>query len=265
MSIADIIRRTAQKGILDYGITDHIHTPYNLPDIEGSRKEFDANNPGPHCHFGVEASCVSRWELDEIAAGRYEDPIRGIRSGGPADGPFALGVTAADIETYFIEYVMGAVHWPIYVPLERETIIRHYHAQHLYLITHPLVTIIAHPWWWRGHWEDADGNYPSEPWFDDFSRVPQSMHDEFTAAALQCNTVVEINLDAIILNHRYPDRFKQQYLEFMAELKMSGVQLCVGSDCHMADYGINFEAASQMLAQAGITEKDLWKLPPRTG
>ena len=91
------------------------------------------------------------------------------------------------------------------------------------------------------------------------------MHDEFTAAALQCNTVVEINLDAIILNHRYPDRFKHQYLEFIAELKLSGVQLCVGSDCHMADYGINFEAASQMLVQAGITEKDLWKLPPRTG
>ena len=90
------------------------------------------------------------------------------------------------------------------------------------------------------------------------------MHDEFAAAAREGEIVVEINLDAVILNHRYPDRFKQQYLEFMAELKLSGVQLCVGSDCHMADYGIDFNTASIMLAKVGITDEDLWKLPLRT-
>lgn len=265
MSVAEIIRQTGEKGILDYGITDHIHTPFNLRDIAGSRKEFEESAPGPHFHFGVEASCVSQWEINEIASGRYDNPVQGLRTGGPANGPFAIGLTEKDIQEYTIEYVMGAVHWPIYVSLERETIIRHYHDQNMFLVTHPLVDIIAHPWWWRGHWEDSEGNYPAEPWFDDFNRIPKSMHGEFAAAARECDTVVEINLDAVILNHRYPDRFKHQYLEFMAELKLSGVQLCVGSDCHMADYEIDFERASGMLEHVGISDKDLWKLLPRTG
>lgn len=263
MSVAEIIRLTGEKGILDYGITDHLHTPFNLRDIACSRKEFEENAPGPRFHFGVEASCVSQWEITEIADGRYDNPVKGIRTGGPAGGPFAIALTERDIQHYAIEYVLGAVHWPIYVPLERETIIRHYHAQNMFLVTHALVDIIAHPWWWRGHWQDSAGNYRAEPWFDDFNRIPKSMHNEFAAAALECNTVVEINLDAVILNHRYPDRFKQQYLDYMAALKSSGVQLCVGSDCHMDDYGIDFDAASRMLSQVGITDKDLWKLPPR--
>ena len=265
MSMAQIIRQTEARGIIDYGITDHMHTPFNKPDIVNSRKEFEESGASPHFHFGVEASCVSQWEISEIAKGRCDNPVRGIRTGGPANGPFAIGLTEKDIQEYSIEYVLGAVHWPIYVPPERETIIRHYHAQNMFLVSHPLVDIIAHPWWWRGHWQDSAGNYRAEPWFDDFNHIPKSMHNEFAAAACEYETVVEINLDAILLNHRYPDRFKQQYLEFMAELKLSGVKLCVGSDCHMADYGIDFEAASKMLVQVGITNEDLWKLPPRAG
>lgn len=263
MSISEIIKQTEAKGIIDYGITDHIHTPFNLPDIASSRKEFEENAPNPHFHFGVEVSCVSQWEIDEIAGGYYDNPINGIRSGGPQDGPFALGIMKIDIEKYAIEYVIGAVHWSLYVPFEHESIIRHFHDQNMFLVNNPLVNIIGHPWWWRGHWEDSEGNYPGKPWFDDFTHIPKSMHNEFAAAARENNKIVEINLDAVILNHRYPDRFKQQYLEFMAELKLSGVQLCVGSDCHMADYGIDFETASKMLEDVGITNKDLWKLPPR--
>ena len=195
------------KGIRDYGITDHIHTPYNLPDIAGSRAEFLANTPSARFHFGVEVSCVSQWELDEVATGHYDDPVYGLREGGTPGCELAIGLTAEDIATYQIEYVVGGTHWPMYVPIEREAVIRDYHRQNMFLATHPLVNIVAHPWWWMKYWADSEGCFTAEPWFDDFGAIPTSMHDEFAAAAIEHNTAVEANISACLLNPHYPQRF----------------------------------------------------------
>lgn len=261
--VKDLISEAEEAGILDFGITDHLHTPYNLPDIVRSRAEFLANNPSPHFHFGVEVSCVSRWEIEEIAKGHCEKPDYGLRSGGKPDCDLAIGISSEDITVCGIEYVVGGTHWPMYVPMERESVIRDYHRQNMFLACHPLVNIIAHPWWWDGHWQDVNGNYRAEPWFDDFHAIPRSMHDEFAAAVVQHDKVVEINIEANLLNPCYPKRFVQQYLEFLAELQVQGVRLCVGSDCHSAHYRVDFHSVGKMLEQVGIKD-NLWCLPPRT-
>jgi len=263
MMVSELIRRAAEKGIRDFGLTDHIHTPFNLPDIAASREEFLANSPSPRFHFGVEVSCVSQWEIDEIATGKYNAPVYGLRSGGPANGPLAIGLTAEDIETYQIEYVIGGTHWPMYVPMEREVVIRDFHKENMFLATHPLVDIVAHPWWWHGHWRDSKGRYSDEPWLDDFNKIPKSMHNEFATAAIEHDTVVEINIQAMLLNSSYPERFKGQYLQYLAELRLQKVNLCTGSDCHSAHYEVDFEAASLMLDSIGIKDEDLWCLPQR--
>ena len=171
-------------------------------------------------------------------------------------------ITAEDLTRYQIEYVVGGTHWPIYVPLERGTVIRDYHRQNMFLATHPFVDIVAHPWWWMGHWMDNHGNYPAEPWFDDFRVIPSSMHREFAAAASEHDTAVEINIVAILLNPHYPERFVSQYLEYLAELKAQRVRLSIGSDCHAAHYDIDFDRTSQMLQSVGITD-GFWRLEPR--
>lgn len=264
MQIADLVLEAQTQGIQDFGVTDHIHTPYNLPDLAASRRAFLAVRPSPRFHFGVEVSCVSQWELDEIATGRYEKPVYGLRSGGPPGGALAIGITAEDIQVHGVEYVVGGTHWPTYVPLERQAIIRDYHRQNMFLASHPLVDIVAHPWWWWGHWKDAAGNYNAEPWFDDFRVIPVSMHTEFAAAIREHNKVVEINLEAILLNSTYPDRFIRQYLDYLAEFKSQRVRLAIGSDCHSAHYSeINFCTAGQLLKTVGIRDEDLWRMPPR--
>lgn len=263
LKVADLITQTSRKGILDFGLTDHLHTPFNLPDIAASRAEYLENKPSRRFHFGIETSCVSQWEIDELKKGGHANPVYGIRAGGPAHGALAIGITQVDIERYRIEYVVAGTHWPMYVPWEREAIIRDYHRQNMFLVTHPLVDIVAHPWWWMGHWQDASGNYPAEPWLDDFRRVPASMHDEFAAAAVEHQTVVEINIGANLLNPQYPERFKKQYLEYMATLKADGVHLSIGSDCHDATYDIALDVVSKMLLSVGITDEDLWRLAPR--
>ncbi|HOF88308.1 MAG TPA: hypothetical protein PLZ36_09440, partial [Armatimonadota bacterium] len=254
LTVADLLAGAAALGMTDFGVTDHLHTPVNLPDLVASRAEFDAAAPPPTVHFGVELSSVSRWELDAIATGAHGAPTYGLRDGGPADGPLALGITAEALRALGVEYVVAGAHWPMYVPYEREAIIRDYHRQNLFLAAHPLVTIVAHPWWWMGHWQAEDGSYRAEPWFDDFGAIPASMHDEFAAAALQHGTVVEINLCAQLLHPGYPERYKAQYLDYLAMLKARGVPLSIGSDCHHPRYDIDFPRAEAMLATVGITD-----------
>ncbi len=263
MLVSDLILEAEEKGIRDFGLTDHIHTPYNMPDIIRSHGEFLSNDPSPHFHFGVEVSCVSQWEIDEIASGHYDDPVYGLRLGGQAGCDLAIGITAQDVMENQIEYVVGGTHWPMYVPLEREAVIRDYHRQNMFLATHPLVDIVAHPWWWMGHWKDNDGNFNAEPWFDDFGVIPKSMHNEFAAAVVEHHKAVEINISANLLNPHYPQRFVRQYLEYLAELASKGVCLSIGSDCHSAHYEIDFDTVGQMLESVGI-KNDFWCLPPRT-
>ena len=154
MTVSDLIREAEKKGICDFGLTDHLHTPYNLADIVQSRKEFLSTNPSSHFHFGVEVSCVSQWELDEILSGQHDNPVYGLRSGGQEGCDLAIGITAEDLAKYQIEYVVGGTHWPLYVPFEREAVIWDDHRQHMFLVTHPIVDIVAHPWWWMGQWKD---------------------------------------------------------------------------------------------------------------
>lgn len=262
MKVSDLVQEADAKGILDFGLTDHIHTPYNLPDLIRSREEYLAVEPSPRFHFGVEVSCVSRWEIDEIASGQRDNPVYGVRAGGPVGCDLAIGITAEDRAKLGIEYVVGGTHWPMYVPVEREAVIRDYHRQNMFLATHPLVDIVAHPWWWMGHWVDSNGNYPTKPWFDDFSVIPRSIHREFAAAAIQHDTAVEINISANLLSPHYPEGFVSQYLEYLAELQSQGVRLSIGSDCHSAHYDIDFEKTGQILERAGITD-DFWSLEAR--
>lgn len=265
LQIADLVLEAPAQGIQDFGVTDHIHTPYNLPDLAASRQAFLAVRPSERFHFGVEVSCVSQWELDEIATGRYKDPVYGLRQGGPAGGALAIGVTAEDLQRHGVEYVVGGTHWPMFVPFEREAVIRDYHRQNMFLATHPLVAIVAHPWWWDGHWKDAREMFLAEPWFDSFKVVPQSMHDEFALAVITHRKVVEINLQATLLNPHYPERFKLEYLDYLAFLHARGVALAIGSDCHSAHYDIQFALAAAMLATVGIYDHALWRLPARAG
>jgi histidinol phosphatase-like PHP family hydrolase len=261
--VEELIRDAADAGITDFGLTDHLHTPYNLPDIVMSRDEFVASMPHQRFHFGIEVSCVSQWELTELANTEYPDPVYGLRAGGPESAAPAIALTSEDIKRYEIEYVVAGTHWPLYVPLEREPVIRDYHRQNMYLATHPLVDIVAHPWWWMGHWQDDDGCYRTGPWLDNFDIVPKSMHEEFAAAAIEHGTAIEINIYAILANMSYPIRFKEQYAEYIAYLNDAGVSLSIGSDCHGRHYENRLEDAAHLLESTGVKRSELWTLPPR--
>jgi histidinol phosphatase-like PHP family hydrolase len=262
-TMAETMSAIAAAGVADFGITDHLHTPVNLPDVVASRAEFDALPPDPRRHFGIEVSVMSAWELAEIATGRHGTPVYGLREGGPAGGELAIGISADELSALGVEYVVGGTHWAMYIPMQRDAVIRDYHRQNMFLACHPLVTIVAHPWWWMGHWQDSDGMYRTGPWFDDFAAIPHSMHNEFAAAAREHGKVVEANLHAILLNESYPERFRQQYADYLAGLKAAGVVLSIGSDHHAQHHyyeRADLDRAVDLLAAVGLRDSDFWRL-----
>lgn len=263
METAELVRGARELGIADFGVTDHLNTRLNLPAIRASREEYLATGPGPRFHFGVEVSCVSRWEVDLIARGEHADAVWGVREGGPPSAEPAVDLTDDILEELGIEYVVAGVHWPLYVPMEARAVTRDYHRQLVFLASHPLVDVVAHPWWWMGGWEDADGRFTTDPWFDDFGRVPRSMHDEFASACADHGSAAEVNLSATLLTPAYTDAFKERYLEYVAGLAARGVCLAMGSDCHDPTYRIDFGRAERMLERAGMDRTDWWRLPPR--
>lgn len=73
-----------------------------------------------------------------------------------------------------------------------ETLVRCFHRQNMFLLTHPKVDVLAHPWWIY-RLPPSWANVQIAPWLLDFAVIPESMHNEMRAAARQFSKVVEIN------------------------------------------------------------------------
>ncbi|MBN2852132.1 MAG: PHP domain-containing protein [Clostridia bacterium] len=252
MTYNTLIKKAKIRGIKDFGVTDHIHTPFNHPDIKNSHEMF-MKKKIEGMHFGVEVSAVSKWELDKIALGDYEGNITyGIREGGIPEGELAIAIDEAFIKKYDIEFVVGGTHWLMYKEYTRENLIHDYHRQNLFLANHPLIDIVAHPWWYMGPFKNERNLYTTLPWFDDFKVIPQSIHVELAEALIKNGKFHEVNLSAILLSNHYTEHFKKQYLEYLAFMQDLGVKFTVGSDCHNENYDIDFIHSNSLIEKYGI-------------
>ena len=257
-TLALVVQQAAEAGVKELGITDHLHCRLNLPALRAARREYDALGPVAGLHFGVEVSCLREWDLEQNDAKGADGRIYGVQEGGP-EGALTLFLPDNVMRELRFEYVIGGAHWPLGAPLEREAVIRSYHRQNLFLAAHPLVDIVAHPWWFERAWKDEDDKYTTLPWFDDFTVIPRSMHVEFAAAAREHGKAIEINAHAIFLNPGYTAKFHSQYWDYVALLRDEGVTFSIGSDSHAPGYdgGLNELAANLEALQ--LREEDFWR------
>jgi len=264
LNMADLVIETEQLGILNYGISDHLHTSYNIPDMVNSRKCYDSiisKNPAlkKRFYFGIEVSCVSEWELGKIRIGDYQgDVTYGLRRGGPPNSELGIGIDREYIEQMGIEYVVGGVHWPLYCDLDRDSLLKDYHRQYMFMAQHKDVDILAHYLWWN----PLTG---VENPFSDFSSISPSMKQELAVALKESGCAFEINLEAILMSPSYTDKFKREYLDYASEIQSMGVIIAVGSDCHSRHYSeVNFELSSKMLEESGLDfEGNIFTVPKK--
>lgn len=275
--IPDIVEACKSLGFKHFGISDHLHTSFNLPDIEIARKEFLEFGPVPGFHFGVEATCATAWECEKIAKRDYAScftctvlgkpfqtmtPIDGIMYGGPAGGPLQVDLTKEDLERLGLEYVIGGVHKPNYTEHEPNAMRDDLFNQACYLVKHELVDILAHPWegltFWSG---DRIVNRSSPMDFTLYYKIPQEYWDELAHLLISNKKLAELNGPSII--NYLPDDVRPYYMEKMAEWRDKGVKFTFGSDLHKAQYRSEYkEKMEKLLVEYGFSEAD-FGLPPR--
>ncbi|MCL2518229.1 MAG: PHP domain-containing protein [Oscillospiraceae bacterium] len=256
LNMDDLIVEAESLGIEEFGVTDHLHTIVNRPDMINSRKHYDAiiaKNPAlkEKFHFGIEISCVSEWELDLIHKGEHQDAVYGLRNGGPANAKPALDLEC--VKDLGIAFVNAGVHWPLYCEIEKDALINDYHRQYMFLAQHKDVDILAHYLWWHTR-QDIDNP------FANFGNIPASMKQELAFALKENNCAFELNICAIILAG-LSEKFVSDYLEYACGLQSMGVKLAIGGDCHSKHYtDIDYARASKILEAAGIDfEKNIFR------
>ena len=261
-TLNDIQKEMTDLGMKEFGLSDHLHTQYNLCDIQGARNDFLCYDRPKNFHFGIEISGISEWERDKIAAGDYvryfDDPVYGIRfEQGPSDSPVCIGITEKDIKDLGIEYVIGGVHWPLYS--KPENAYEDFFRQQLYLIENPLVDILAHPWDaiemavgdWYHHRDKAHIDYNA------ILNIPQEYNDKLLEALLKHKKCAEINL-AVLLAPSAPEECKKYYWNLLAQWREAGVKFTIGSDQHSAhSIPVMFSAAELILDAYGFKESDI--------
>ena len=263
-----LVKDAKERGITDFGVSNHYHTRVNEPDIAASRKEYEATIAAHpelkgHFHFGIEATLVSKWEVDIIKQKLYHElPEYGMLVGGPENAQVIFDTDGEFMEKYKLDYVVAGMHWPMYGQLAQKSMIKEYHRQYMYAATHPSTTILAHYLWFdfslfRGFY---NLNLPNP--FADFSVIPLPMLDELKAALLERNTVFEINIPSFIDAPHISDSFKDEYFAWAAELQRSGVSLAIGSDIHSPSMltRVAYDATEQFLKKYGIDTSKLFCL-----
>jgi histidinol phosphatase-like PHP family hydrolase len=254
--VAAIAEGARARGILSFGLTDHLFTGISMGLLREARRAYDELASKEGFHFGVEASCLREYDLRRYEADPANASAYGYCTGGPEEEP-VLFLPEELWSGLKVEYVIAGAHWPLGVPDEIDAVMRNYHRQNILIAEHPQVDVIAHPWWWNKALAKAGyGGFAG--WVEDFSIIPKSMHDELASAALEHGKAIEINANATLLNGSYPETFRREYLEYLAYLKSRGVTFSIGSDSHGPGYAGRLHAIEGDLDQLGLSEADLW-------
>lgn len=246
-------------GFRRVGITDHANfndTKY-LADLQNSARivtEFQKKDP--RMVLGVELTPIELPLFQHIqktgVRDGYVPPIQST----PYD--MELAQTKEQLMALGVRYAIGAAHWRVDVPNRKllppdlEPNIREWHRQQMWLACDERVTILGHPWY-----------HGKCIWYDDFSVIPTSMHNELGAALKENHKYVECNADFFL--PKYNEKFRRQYAEFLRQLFEMGIPVTYGSDSHGTYAPCHLEAEPQLAAVGfaegdivDIREEDLW-------
>jgi histidinol phosphatase-like PHP family hydrolase len=271
LHLPEIIKGCQELGFEHFGLADHLHTAFNMPDIEISKKEYDEYGLVKGFHFGIEVTCATKWECEMIAKREFAScftcqvlgkpfqtmtPIDGIMFGGPAGGPLQVDLTKEDIQRLGIQYVIGGVHKPNYSELTFKEILEDWYNQSCFLVNNPIVDIIAHPWegipFWSG---DNIVNRNSTQDFELYLKIPQEYWNNLGDLIVKNNKLAEIN-PAIIFRDIIPEKVRYAVIEKMAAWKEKNVKFTFGSDSHCKYDVENIIKYDKVLSEFGFKESD---------
>ncbi len=259
-TIRDIQKEQEALGVAVFGLSDHLHTRYNLPDVVSAYRDYLGILPHKDFHFGVEITCMTQWECEAINSGDFtpisDEPIYGLRRDVPKQGKYCLDITDEEIRANGIEFIVAGVHWPDGFPKTLADSIDNLFVQEMFLASHPLVDVVAHPWYpleltagdWFRHRDQAHIDWNAH------TAIPRELNDQLGAEMLKHGKLAEINLSEIVGR---PDCVVTARMECYARWREAGLKFTIGSDQHSAHAdAAQFAAAEKLLNQYGFQESD---------
>ena len=285
LTLAELIKRAGETGITEFGVTEHVNYPFNIAHLQRSGaalKKIRREMPDLKIHLGVELSPNSNfaqtytlskeWDPDTpLFYGMIKEFLPGyggipelVEKSNEEAKPYLLSLTEEQLRENRVEYVVAAVHYVLNngVP-KREEIIKNWHEQQMLCATDSRVDIVGHPWWVPWNWKiqciDTErGAYPRElSWVDDFSVIPQSMHDEFAAALIENDKRAEMNI-SFYTSDWFSETAKYQYAEYLRGLFEKGIGITAGTDSHDV-YEPQQKICAKYLSAAGFKAGDFTK------
>ena len=227
MSLPALLARCEQLGRKHIAITDHLNGPQHIEPQSAIHEELPSYDGPLSITWGVEAT------------------IADAESG-------AITVTAEHVGRFGYDFVIAGPHGR-YEETDPDVIIAINHRLMLATVRNPIVDSLVHPWWFsRLEWDRG-----TMTWFEDMSRIPDSHVEELADACVETGTSVEMNGGAIIHHARYTDRFKDDYMEYIAALSERGVTFTLCSDAHDIEKLSYATDAAQFLADAGVPDDQI--------
>ena len=260
LPLETLIRRTREQGLRRFGVTDHAN--FNdtgfMENIRRSAENYRAvAETTPEMILGVEFTPIAKPEYEYLAVhGNWEGfvPV-------PQEKPYdiEIALTLDEMRALGIRYSVGASHWrtdvadPKSVDNGPDAQMREWFRQQMWLAADPRVTILGHPWLCSRGW-------------DDFSRIPRSMHDELGANLLEHGKYIECNVN-MLNDPRLSEKYRHQYAEFLRGMFERGIPVTYGSDCHgregdSPDYPDHRADGVPYLEAAGFREGEFSELSP---
>ena len=258
LPIETLITRAREQGLRRFGVTDHAN--FNdekfLGDLRNSAMLVKKHQTAcPEMVLGVELTPIEKPLFDYIAKTGTRDGYVPVIQ----DAPYAieLAVSKDELVAMGIRYAVGAAHWRVDIPNPAEednslpVVINEWFRQQMWLIQDERVTILGHPW-----------HNGSGLWYQDFSVIPQSMHEEMAAALLENRKYAECNA-GIFRSPKGTEKFRCQYAEYLRFLFEKGILITYGSDCHgktHQEYPDDRVLVEPYLRAAGFEDGDIVEL-----
>ena len=233
------------------GITDHVN--YNdesfIRDVNNSSKGvINAQKTYPFLMFGVELTPIMKPLYDHLKNGgtraNFVPPLSSL----PYE--IELPLKKEELNALGVRYVIGASHYRVDKDCfdndhkDFNANLKDWHRQQLWLANDSRITILGHPYYnGRGLW------------YNDFSVIPKSMHDELASVLYKNGKYVECNAH-FFTTSLATEKFRFQYAEFLRLLFEKGIKITYGSDSHH-DYQDDREKVIYYLEKVGFRSGDI--------
>lgn len=265
LPLSTIVAVAEERGYRQVGVTDHFNlnnTKFRNHIAESAKYVKRMQKDHPTLLLGVELTPIAKPLYDFYTTHpdcKGYDPEGFVYPSAPSPYGFEMAASKEELVAMGIQYAVAAAHGYIDTPgcsfRDMKENIAAWHRMQMYLACDERTTVLGHPYY-----------HGLALWYEDFSVIPHSMHEELAAALKENGKYIEMNRDMLHARET-SEKFRYEYAEFMRFMLESGVRVTYGSDKHGGYLSDHREEIGVYLKAAGfkdgdfseIAKEDLWQ------